>query len=212
MATATTANSTDKKTRAKKGDGPVSFKFINDKNEASKRIPDNIDALQVINKAGKSKNLSISGLPVQVIRQLAASAFKVKLNSFAIASVKTNPNADVLGLADELYNNVKSGKLYVRGEGAKSPGRTFDFDLWVSAMIRMSQITAEKNPKVKPFSKKQEADLRARLEAATPADRKVMTTKWMTNPIVKRAVMEIKAERAKNAVSSTDYENFDNLF
>lgn len=215
MATATTASAMngEKKTRAKKGEGPVSFKFVNDKNEASKRIPDVVDSVQVLNKAGKAKNYSVSNWPVNVLRQLAAASFKAKVNIAATNAVKVNPGVDVLTLIDEIYNNVKSGKLYARGEGAKSPGRTFDSALWVGALMRASQIKAEKSGgKLKPWGKKQETDLTAKLGAGSSEDRKKWTTKWMTDPVVKRAVMEIKAERAKNAAPSGDYDALSDVF
>jgi len=199
-----------KRTRMKKGDGPIVVNFLDEKNQVQKRITPEIDSVQVVNKAGKTVNYSVSALDVKTLRQLAADSLRKRFVSSAINQFKVDSKVDVLSIAHGVYDNIKSGKLYTRGEGAGKPGRQFDYDLWVNSMVRSSQIKHELGMKnklgqiIKPWGKKQAEDIRAMLELATSEKRKDITTKWMNDATVKRAVMEIKADRARKVVIKDD--------
>lgn len=192
------------KTRAKKGDGPILVKFLNAKNEETKRVDADTEFLRVATKEGQSKDYSVTKLSLPTLRQLALDAIKRKFVT-AVFSGHKNGKVDVLKVSDEIYNNILNGKIYVRAEGAARPGRKFDVTLWGEAMLRTSVIKSQMpNSKVKPFSKKVIDDFKVKLEGMSDKDRKVFTAKLQNDAVFKRALLEVKAERVKSATSEYD--------
>lgn len=209
------ATDTAKKTRTKKGEGPYTLSFVDGDNKDSPRIPAVVSALKVEDKESKkSKSYSIQGLSPVVLQQLAADGLKRRLDAFIRNSIGGEKTAIVL--ADEMYGNIKSGKLYLKGEGGgKGAGRTFNFDLYINAMERNAKLRNESDPKkFKLATKQQLASLRVKLEAATPAERKALIKGWSGDPIFMLAKKQVEAEQAATAVKGAKDEvnALDSLF
>lgn len=201
-----------KKTR---GDGPVSFVFIDGSNKEHKRVADGASQVKVLAKGGKTKTYNVSTLAPAVIMQLATMEFKKRLDIKIRNTVKDDANAEVIAIADEDYAALKEGKLFSRKEGgAGGPGRTFNFDMWVTIAKYASDIIAkaDKTGKRKPASDKQLADFRGKLEAMTPKDRTAQLKKFREKPVYALAEAQYKTEQAKKAIAAGDVDDMDALF
>lgn len=200
-----------KKGRAKKGEGPYSVLFVDADNKDVPRIPANVTAMKLVEKGGKSKSYSLAGLSPAILHQLAVDGLRRRIDAFVRNSIGGDKTAIVL--ADEMFGNIKSGKLYLKGEGKGGAGRSFDFDLWVSAIERTAQLKAkaDKSKKKQPATEKQLAALRAKLESATPADRSTMIKNWKNDPIFALAKKQIDAERASKNVKEAKDSDVDAL-
>jgi hypothetical protein len=203
---ATNGTEATKRTRTKKGEGPLVVKFLDSKNEVHERIPDNLDAIQIVTKAGTVKNYPLSVFNLTLLKALAAESIKRRFSN-AVFSAKNIDTMDVVATADDIYNNLREGKLYVRAE-AGPRGRSFDYDLWVDAMVRASQKKAEAG-KGKPWSKKLAEDFRTKLMSYTAEERKTKLALYKKDPVVERSLLEVKADRVAKAAD--DFDAFANL-
>ncbi len=201
-----------KKTR---GDGPVSFMFIDASNKEHKRVVDGGSQIKVVAKGGKTKTYNVSTLAPAVILQLATEAVKKRFDTFVRNTVKDDATVEVLACTDDSFALLKEGKLYSRKEGgAGGPGRTFNFDMWVTIAKYASDIIAkaDKTGKRKPASDKQLADFRGKLEAMTPKDRTAQLKKFREKPVYALAEAQYKTEQAKKAIAAGDADDMDALF
>lgn len=194
-----------KKTRAKKEDALVFVDFVNDKNERTKRIPENVHSLVVTDKNKNSKTYVVKELQLPILVQLATDALRRRFKV-----LKPVGDKSVLQLAEEIYTNAKAGKLYVGGDGAPRQGRSFDVDLWVDAVVAAASVAAQ-NGKAKPISKKGADELRVKLSNMSPTERKTVTAKWGANPLIKRELMKIRAARADQAVKDAGDGDFNSI-
>lgn len=193
-----------KATRAKKGEGPIVVKFLNSKNEETKRTDAETESLRIHDNSGKSKDYSITKLSLPTLRQLALDSLKRKVISAAVSGSK-NGNADVIKITDSVYDNVLNGKIYIRAEGGGKPGRKFDSAIWAAAMLRTSEIKSKMpNSKTKVFTQKVIADFRTKLDTMPEKDRKVLTAKLQNDAVFKRALLEVRAEQVKGSASEFD--------
>lgn len=208
---------TETKTRTKKGDGPVVLNFLDAENKEAARISDKTVSLQVKDKASGVLAINLGDLPENVVRMLAADALKKRIDSAVRATVDDKGNDKdgnnvVIKTAQEVVARIMSGQIYARTgaaakDGAKggARGRKFDTGLWVEAMKVAAQIKADAkkvrkdgSPHV-PASQDQLDKLAAKLEAATPAERKKMTDGFLKDATVEFARKKILLERARDA-------------
>lgn len=186
-----------KKGRAKKGEGAYTIVFVDADNKEHARVPANVNSIKIVDKAGRSQSFGVDFSPV-INKQLAADGYKRRLDAFLRAGTKDDPSK-ALALAGTLHTSVKEGKLFLRGEG--KVGRTFDFDLYIDAMVRTAKA------KGKTVSDKQKAALHADLESKSPKERTDRIKKWSNDPIYKKSLLQIKAERAETSAKDTaDYD------
>lgn len=190
-----------KPTRAKKGEGPYTLAFVDSANKDTPRIPAEVHSIKVLDKASnKAKTYAVAGLAPATLHQLAADGLKRRLDAFIRNSIGGEKTA--LVLADEMYADIKSGKLYKKAEGKAGAGRTFNFDLWVAAIERTAVLRNKKDKKTAIATEKQLASVRTKLESATSADRKVLTGNWMKDPIFALAKKQVDAEMTAKTVKS----------
>lgn len=208
-----------KATRTKKGEGPVVMAF-SDGEKSAPRISDKTVALEIKDKNNGVLSFDLSKLPEAVVRMLAADALKKRIDSTVRATVDADGKNEqgefvVLKTAQEVIDRIMSGQIYARTgtaakEGGKggARGRPFDFDLWVEGMREASKIKAKQGLKTKSGAVWTEATqdqldrLKAKLEAATPADRKKMTDGFLKDKTVAFAVAKIKAARLAEAAKA----------
>lgn len=207
-----TAKTETKATRTKKGEGPVVMAF-SDGEKLAPRINDKTVALEIKDKNNGVLTFDLSKLPENVVKMLAADALKKRIDSTVRATVDAEGKNDkgefvVLKTAQEVIDRIMSGQIYARtGTAAKeggvkgARGRPFDFELWVEGMREAAKIKAGRGEKTKSGDVWKEATqdqldrLKAKLEAATPADRKKMTDGFLKDKVVAFAVAKIKAKR-----------------
>lgn len=209
------AKTEEKATRTKKGEGPVVLNFLDSEKKEYPRISEGVTALQIKDKVSGVFAFDLSALPQNVIRMLAADALKRRVDTAIRAAVDTDGKNDkgemaVIPTAQSVIDRILKGEIYaktgVAGEGGgKGRGRPFDYDLWVEAMGDAAKMKAQKGLKRKdgtPFTEatpEQLAKLKAKMEAATPADRQKMTQGFLKDNVVAFAVKRLQAKRAQEA-------------
>lgn len=213
---ATQASPTD--TKKKRGTGPLVITYIGADNKEGKRVPENGSQLKVASRDGKSKVYSFDGLPVAVQKQLGMLAFAKTLDIFARNGAKED-GANVMTLVEEKYASLKDGKLYSRGEGKGGPGRSFDYDKWVTIGKMIQDIRVKNKVEDKRTGKpvvaatdKDLAKLRLKLESMLPKDRQKYILDMGKNPIAKLAKSQYEAMAAKKAMDSDEEDDDLDLF
>lgn len=178
---------TVKKTRGKKGDGPVVVSYITSKNEESSRVSVDVEQIKVADRQGKSKLYPVSIVGAAALKQLAAFAFAKQLDLYIR---NTTDGKDVLACADAKVASLKEGKFYTKGEGKGGPGRSFDIELWVDSLI------ATANQKKKPASEKQLENFRLKMMSLGGKERREFCNKLLTDPVFKVNKKSIELKRA----------------
>jgi hypothetical protein len=132
--------------RKKKGEGPFVINFLDADGKDFNRVPAAVKNVQVADKKGVKKSFALSEITPATIYQLAASELKRKLNSGISADFDEKSN-NVISLAENIFADIKSGKLFQRAESKPGAGRTFDTGMWVDVVARMSKIMNTSKPK-----------------------------------------------------------------
>lgn len=210
MATAT-ASDTAKRGRAKKGEGPYSIAFVDMENKEHPRVPANVHSIKIALKDGKSQTFALEFQP-GIIKQLAAEGLKRRLD----ASVRNGIGGEksALVIAGEVHKAIEDGKLGApKREGGKGgPGRTFDYDMYVSSIERTAQIMKQSNPKAKLPSKQDLANLRTKLEAMSTQERNEKVKQWKQNTAFNVAFAQVKAEALSKNSKVTAEQSITDLF
>lgn len=188
--------------RKKKGDGPVTVSFIDSENKSFKRVPAGVHSVVVADRHNKVKQYSMSAIPPTVVMQLAADALKKRLDAHGRNSANDKGD-NVIENTDKLFEAIKKGKIYLKGEGKGSPGKKFDFDLWIDTMVLATDLMNLKNPKQKLMTAKNKEAMRIVLEAKTPTERTEQVKKWKSNSIFSLAYARIKAKREEEAAAKS---------
>jgi hypothetical protein len=195
------------KGRKKKGEGPVTFMFLDTENKEHARVPSNVDGVKVTAKDGKSQTFKVGTLAPAILQQMAADALKRKFD-MAIRSGYSAEKNNVISLATESFENIKSGKLFVRaasGTGGKGAGRTFDAGYWVGVTERYAKLLSDRDPKKnKPASKAQLEALKTKLEASTTQQRDDWKKKNLKNAAFALAKKQIDAEKAATKAGTAE--------
>lgn len=199
-----------KRGRVKKEDMPFNIYFVNDKNEASGRVPDNVKYLQVKGSDNKIKNINLSDIPEDVQTKLIADGLKKRLLPY-IKDVKKTNLEELYSITDTFISDVSSGKLYEKKEGDVKPGRTFDFDFWLDVAKLTAEIQVKnKVAKARLMTDEDRKGLRAKLEAMTPKDRNEKIKVWKNNKVMLFAFMKVKQardeEKLKKMSADTDFD------
>lgn len=177
----------------KRGDGPVVISYVDADNKTDhKRVPANVHGILLADRHGKNKSYSIDGLPVNVRQMLIGLGLKRHLEA-AARNGADDTGTNVIALADAAFTNLKEGKIYTRigGGGKGGPGRTFDADIWVEVVKRVS------NQAKKPATEKQLTDFRTKITSYTSTDRSEFLKKLQKDPRFKVAYMTLRALKSK---------------
>lgn len=185
-----------KRGRAKKGEEAFKLVFIGADDKEHNRVVTGVKAIKATDKTGKSKVITMDGLPDAVKTQLAFAGFRNFLNS----PLKKDAT-DVIGTVDKTVKQLAEGTLFTK-EGKKA-GRVFDGSFWVSIFARAMEIAVEKKvPNAKKVSEEGKKKLLAQLEAATTQERNLKIKQWSGNPIFLRAKKEIELQRAEKNLAN----------
>lgn len=193
--------------RKAKGEGPVEIMFVDANNKEHSRVPANVHGLVIKAKSGKVQSFAISSLSPAIMAQMAADALKRKM-SMHIGSGYDAAKDNVISLAVEAFENVKTGKLYVRAEGGKGgPGRSFDVAYWVAVTARAAKLLNDNDPKKHKIPAKSQLEaLAAKLTAANTQGRDDWKKKNIKNPVFNLAKKQIDAEKAGAAAKGSTEE------
>lgn len=195
-----------KKPRGKKGDGPVTVSYIDDKNVESKRVPTNVSQVKVADKKGGVKAYPINVVGAATLQMLAAKALAKELDLFIR---NTSDGSDVIALADKKIASLRDGKLYTKGEGKGTVGRQFDYDLYVDAAREMINAKV----KAKTMAALSDEKLNAKLEAlrtklsafSTPKERKAyIDDKLLADKVYKVQFLTLQAKKRIGAAKEAE--------
>lgn len=186
----------EKRTRTKKGEGPYTLAYTDGDNKDFPRVPANVHAVKITDKAGKVQSFAVSSLPPTIILGLAAEGLYKRLGA-GVRNGIDDSGSNSLEIAAKLYASVKEGKLTVAREGGKGgPGRQFDPQIWVDIMERTAKL------KKKATTEKAIADFRTMISALKTDERNSKIKTWMSDPIFATARKQITAERAVKAIKN----------
>ena len=194
---------TEKKTR---GHGPVTVNYLDGEGKAHKRIPEKgVVAVQVTDKAGKTRAFKLSDFSPAMINGLAAGGFGKKLDVYVRNTVKNDDTADVLGTATKIFDLVRAGKLYTREEGSGVKGKPFNSEYWITAMTEGAESQG------KGLTKKQVDNLTAKLMSVQGKERRNLVLSWQKIPSVQLVIANRRAAEAKKA-SKTGGDSISSMF
>lgn len=197
--------STEKKVKAKKGEGPVSIGYlVGDK--LSKRVADGVTAIVVTPKVGEAKNYDLTTIPQGMLLQLAGLGLGKRLDVFIRNTVKNADDANVISLADSVFNEIKEGKIYSRTEGSGGgAGRPFDYQFWVDVMANTAKS------KKKTATEEQLAAFRTKLESSPPKERQVLLKKLQGDKVFSYNMKKLITEREAAKIKKDGAGDFDAL-
>lgn len=176
--------------RGKKGDGPLAVSFLAG-DKALKRVEEGVTHVVVTPKNGSAKNYDLSKLPMPVLIQLAAMGYAKRTDVFVRNTVKNSDDANVIELADKVYNDLVEGKIYTRAEGSGAgAGRPFDYAFYQEVIADV----AKRKKRPAPTDAQLEA-FKNKLESLTPADRQKAIRKMQTDKVFALALKVISAKR-----------------
>lgn len=202
-----------KKTRGKKGDGPVVVSYVNNKNEESTRVTADVEQIKVADRHGKSKLYPVSIVGAATLKMLAAHNLAKALDLYVRNSTD---GTDVLKCADAKIAALKDGKFYSKGEGKGGQvGKPFDYDLYIDAICATADQKAKAGKVIKSTGKKVEpaSDAmrdRARIKLmsfATGKERREFIDKHlMSDPVFKTNFLTLQAKQKIAALKGAEAE------
>lgn len=200
MASATTSTT---KAKGTKGDGPLAIAFLNDKGETSKRVSEDTAALRVTAKDGKVVDFTLSAISPATRNALVAMAAAKRIDTYVRNQAKQGGD-NVVELATSVFDNLKTGTIYSRKEGAAGgAGRPFDTTFWRAIMADVAKA------KKKEVSEKQLDQFEQKLKAMTPKERKAWQTKNKNDATFALALKRAEAEKLKAALKGGKSEDID---
>lgn len=134
----------DQKAMKKRGDGPIVMMFVDAGGKLHKRVPLNVTGISIAPKGGEAKVYSLAEIPETVHAAFIASGLANRQKSY-ITNHGKKDGSDALSLGDEVFADVKSGKVYSKtaSDGTSKQGRKFDAvihcDAWKAAFKQMAK-------------------------------------------------------------------------
>lgn len=206
--------------KLKKGEGPIVTLFLDkDGKEVTRPSVDGGTVITFKDRVGGVVTIDLNAIPDNARNVLLARAVKasveglVRTTGDAHGKDKDGKNI-VVPTAKVAIDRILKGEIYVRGTGAekgpKGPkGRPFDVMLWVDGMRDAMKMKTDSGKLRKledgsevPFqyaTQEQLDNLKTKLESSTPADRKKITDKFMTDKTIAFCVGKIKLSRLAEA-------------
>ena len=196
-----------------RGNGPLLITFIDENGTSHKRVPAKVMGVTIIERAtGKPRAYNLDDLPEDTLRAHAAIGMGKRLETYGRNTVKNNPNKSVISCTDEMFEDMKKGIVYRRGEGngtGGGAGRPFDYDLWVEVM------TATAHAKGQKLNDDQLAKFVIGLKALSPKERQQDIKKRMGDAYVQAALKDAQAKRLKQGLKkgtlSSEYDALSDL-
>lgn len=188
--------------KKERNEGPLDLTFADKKGAKDhKRVPLDVASVIVTAKGGHgAKEYDTTKFPAEIKDAMIAGMFAGRVKTYVNNHAKKD-GTNTLEFSDKIYADFMSGKIYSREGGGGRPAKPFDASLYVDALDKAFQFMASKKMKfksgqlIKPFSAKELADARTKLESATKDERKAKISSWKDNPIYKRILAELEAKR-----------------
>lgn len=205
---------TDTNVKKERGEGPVIVTYGDaDGKKDFKRVPAKVTSVIVTARnGGASKVYEVSKLSPETLSALAAFALASRTKTY-VNNHAGDDGSDVIKLADQVYSDFMTGKLYSRVEGGSKPGKKFDATIYVdaakAAMLFMSK-KGMKNKAGKPvqaMTEAQASNLLTKLTSLTPKERTEQIKSMKANKFFTKALMELQAKKI-----DTSKEDAEDLF
>lgn len=201
--------------KRERGEGPVSFAFIDSKGQEHKRVPATVHAIVVKDRVtGKNKSYDPSRFPPQALVAIAAYGFAKRAQNYVASNNKNGK--DVHMLADSVYADFIEGRLYNKSEGEGSRQRKFDATPLVTALARYSAdqaknkiINRDTGKPVVAMTEEHQQRLIAKLQSMPFKQRtQLINGKYLANNTVNKYYLEAKA-KAKQTSKEDLAQTFD---
>jgi hypothetical protein len=183
-----------------RGKSPLKIRF-HDGSQAHDRIPANVQAMHVEDAVThQGRRYDLAKIPALIASQLVAEAISKRVKVYVSNHAKNG--LAVLDASDQIFSELVAGKLYTRGAGGPR-GRLYNPDVWILAhqILRADQErrSVKVNGKViKPWDKKTEADMAAKLVSMDPSLRKQKEKDWKSKPTFMAALYQAKSELSED--------------
>lgn len=199
---ATQAATADK---VKRDVGPVKVSYLAADGKEHDRVIADVKSVKVLQRSdNKAKIYGLDKVPANMVGMLVASALAKRFDISARNAVKADSKASVIDVSDGIFTNIISGKFSSRGEGKGGPGRSFDFDMWISVFHAAHDMKRKAKPSLPVWTDVQDAKMRAKLEAMDgKARNKYLNETQAKDPVLKLAKTEYTLANLRTAAKAT---------
>ena len=102
----------DKGNGKTRGNGPVKIVFVDGEGKPHKRIADGVSKISVTDtRTNKHKQFDVDALSSEMLFQLAVGLVGHRMLTNIRNAAKVNPTADVLSIAESIFENLKKGHV-----------------------------------------------------------------------------------------------------
>lgn len=152
-----------------RGDGPVTFLYVDAQGQDHKRVPNNVKGVKVIDRAtNSSKIYELSKYSQSVRDGLSAIGLVRRQHNYVVSNLGNGK--DVHYLTDSVHGDFTEGRLYSK-EAVARAAKTFDVSAYVNAYARYLKLQHEAK-KVHPKTGKV-------VQMMDDKERERITTKWV---------------------------------
>lgn len=190
----------------KRGKGPVSVTFVDDKGKGDyRRVPDIVTAIRVTDAKGNTKDFPVNKVNQSMAARFAAYGMASRVKMFVTHNIEDGPALD---LASQLMADFAEAKMYARAEGTgERKGKVFDPTIYIEALklaqtemfekqikfpaghAKAGQLVASKAPTAKQLEDKKTA-----LVALPGKDRTAALAKLNKNPYYAKHLKLLQAK------------------
>lgn len=198
-------------TKKERGEGPMIVTYADKAGKVDlKRANTDVVGVVVMQRAGnRSKSFDVSKLPQNVKDALAAMAFAQR-SKVHVANNSNDKGDNVISLADAMWADLASGKIYSKSADGGTPGRKFDpvpyadaMRIAMSAMAKKGRIGKSGKP-VQPMNDKQHDDFKNKLLAMAPKERGEFIRNLKKDTFIAAAIKEVEFKNAQKQVDEDD--------
>jgi len=185
-----------------RNEGPMVVTYVSaDGKDDHKRVPADVTGVKVLQRSDNTaKVYNLADLPEAIKMGLAAKALAGQQKIF-VANHADGDN--VISLADKIYSDFVSGKLYTRAEGGEKPGKKFDATIYVHAAVAAfaamakKKMTYKSGKAIEPMDEAKTEELTVKLTSMSPKDRGLYIKTLKKNKFFDKALMELQAKAKK---------------
>lgn len=161
---------------AKRGKGPVSVTFVDDKGKADfRRVPELVSAIRVTDAKGAFKDFPVNKINPSMAARFAAYGVASRVKMFVTHNIEDGPALD---LASQLMTDFAEAKMYARAEGTgERKGKVFDPTIYIEALKLAQTEMFEKQVKYPKGTMKDGKDVGGQLVASKVPTQKQLDDK-----------------------------------
>lgn len=189
------------KAKKERGEGPAAITYVDKAGKSDySRVPLDVTAVAITAKGQTMpQSYNVSELPASIKDALVAFAFSSRVKVY-LANHANPDGSDAIKLATQVFEDLKSGKVYSRSAEGGKPGKKFDGSMYANAWKAAYKFMASKKMKkkdgkeIKELTETEVADLQASLEAMAPKERGARLKAFKDNKFYEKALAQLKAQ------------------